>query len=86
MSQHNYPYLRCAHTVTPTYSPVHDDHQILVIDEIASKVANQLILVNMSVCILDSYHIPILRFSSLNCLSIHVGHRYSRFVHSVISL
>jgi hypothetical protein len=37
-SQHNYPYLTRVHT--PTYSPVHDDHRILVIDEVAATWPN----------------------------------------------
>jgi hypothetical protein len=66
MSQHNCPYLGRAHIVTPAYSPVHDDHQILVIGEIATKP----ILVNIGISILDDYHVPFLRFSEYH-LSLH---------------
>jgi hypothetical protein len=36
-SRHNNSYLSRAHTVTPIYSLVHDDHKILIIDEIATS-------------------------------------------------
>jgi hypothetical protein len=55
--------------------------RMLVIDEIATKQPDWLILlvVNIGVFVLDDYHVPFLRFPSIFRLSIHIGHRYFAF-------
>jgi hypothetical protein len=67
----NYLYLNRAHPVTPAYSPVHGDYQILIIVEIATKLA----YLSLQACaFLRAITYPSSDSSSIICLSIHVGH------------